>query len=391
MAQFDFDRVIDRAEWNHAAKFDERDKKFGRADVIPLWVADMDFQTAPCVIDALVSRAKEGIWGYTSRPDSYFEAVRDWQQKRNGWSPDTRLMSHSLGVVPALSVIVRNFTSEGAGVLIQTPVYSEFYDVVQAWDRRVVESPLVYRDGVWQMDFADFEKKLEEVEMFLLCSPHNPVGRVWTQQELVRMLDACFRHNVRVVSDEIHSDLTLFGNRHIPTASISPEAEQSVITCLSASKTFNLAGLQASITLFPDAQQKRVFDDFWMKMDIHRNNAFSLIAVETALRGGEEWLEALKTYLEGNLHFVKDYCDAHIPRIHVDLPQATYLLWLDCRGLCLDHDQLNSFMVEKAGLGLNDGRSFAHGLDGYMRLNAGCSRSVLEQAMRQLKDAVDAL
>lgn len=389
--RYDFDRVIDRSGWNHAAKFDERMQKFGRADVLPLWVADMDFMTAQPIIDALQARAAEGIWGYTSRPDSYFEAVRDWQRDRNGWTPDTKLMSHALGVVPALSALVRLFTQKDDGVLIMTPVYSEFYDVVQAWDRRVVESPLLYQNGLWQIDFDDFARRLADVRMFLLCSPHNPVGRVWTHEELSQMLALCKQAGVLVVSDEIHADLTLFGNRHIPTASVGSDTADCVVTCVSATKTFNLAGLQASVTIFPDAEKKKRFDSFWMKMDIHRNNAFSLVAMETAFRQGGEWLSQLKCYLEGNLRYVKQFCDENIPRIHVDLPQATYLLWLDCRELGLSQEALNRFMVEQAGLGLNDGQSFAHHLTGYMRLNAGCSRRVLEQAMHQLKDAVDRL
>lgn len=388
--KYDFDQVIDRSN-NHAAKYDERIKKFGTADVIPLWVADMDFKTAQPVIDALKARTEEGIWGYTSRPDSYFEAICGWQKRRNGWDIDRKLVSWSLGVVPALSVIVKLFTEPGDGVMIQTPVYSEFYDVTEAWGRTVVENKLVEKDGVWSIDFDDFERRLDEVKLFILCSPHNPLGIVWTREELTRMAEQCIRHNVLLVSDEIHSDLVFHGKKHIPTATLSPEIAGKVISCISGTKTFNLAGLQASTTVFPSLEMKEKFDRFWMNMDIHRNNAFSLTAMETAFNEGEEWLEQLLVYLSGNFDYIKDYCEKYIPKIKPSMPDATYLVWLDCRELGLDNEALRRFMIEKAKLGLNEGYTFGRSLSGYMRLNAACPRCVLEKALGQLREAVNAL
>lgn len=388
--KYDFDQVIDRSN-NHAAKYDERIKKFSTADVIPLWVADMDFKTAQPVIDALKARAEEGIWGYTSRPDSYFEAICGWQKRRNGWDIDRKLVSWSLGVVPALSVIVKLFTEPGDGVMIQTPVYSEFYDVTEAWERTVVENKLVEKDGVWSIDFEDFERRLDEVKLFILCSPHNPLGIVWTREELTRMAEQCIRHNVLLVSDEIHSDLVFHGKKHIPTATLSPEIAGKVISCISGTKTFNLAGLQASTTVFPNLEMKEKFDRFWMNMDIHRNNAFSLTAMETAFNEGEEWLEQLLVYLSGNFDYIKDYCEKYIPKIKPSMPDATYLVWLDCRELGLDNEALRRFMIEKAKLGLNEGYTFGRSLSGYMRLNAACPRCVLEKALGQLREAVNAL
>lgn len=388
--KYDFDQVIDRSN-NHAAKYDERIKKFSTADVIPLWVADMDFKTAQPVIDALKARAEEGIWGYTSRPDSYFEAICGWQKRRNGWDIDRKLVSWSLGVVPALSVIVKLFTEPGDGVMIQTPVYSEFYDVTEAWGRTVVENKLVEKDGVWSIDFDDFERHLDEVKLFILCSPHNPLGIVWTREELTRMAEQCIRHNVLLVSDEIHSDLVFHGKKHIPTATLSPEIAGKVISCISGTKTFNLAGLQASTTVFPNLEMKEKFDRFWMNMDIHRNNAFSLTAMETAFNEGEEWLEQLLVYLSGNFDYIRDYCEKYIPKIKPSMPDATYLVWLDCRELGLDNEALRTFMIEKAKLGLNEGYTFGRSLFGYMRLNAACPRCVLEKALGQLRDAVNAL
>ena len=387
---YSFDRVIDRAQ-NHAAKYDERQKKFGTEDVIPLWIADMDFQTAQPIIDALTARAQEGIWGYTARPESYFAAIRDWQKRRNGWDIDPALMSWSLGVVQTISACVRLFTPEGGSVLIQTPVYSEFYDMTEAWNRKVLENPLVERDGRWEPDWADLEEKLRRADLFLLCSPHNPLGIVWTPEELRRMMELCLRFHVPVVSDEIHSDLLFHGRRHTPTAALSPEIAANVITCISGTKTFNLAGLQASAAVFPDARRKQVYDHFWQCMDIHRNNAFSLTAMETAFREGEEWLEQLLPYLSDNFDFVVRYCETRIPKIRTYAPDATYLMWLDCRELGLSNEALREFMIRKAGLGLNDGCSFGRSLSGFMRLNAACPRRVLEQAMRQLEAAVNSL
>ncbi|OUP24946.1 PatB family C-S lyase [Gemmiger sp. An194] len=388
--KYDFDTVVDRSK-NNAAKYDERIKKFGTDKVIPLWIADMDFKAPQPVIDALTARAQEGIWGYTSRPASYFEAICNWQKRRNGWTIDRSLVSWSLGVVPALSMLVKLFTPEGSKVLIQTPVYGEFYDVTEAWNRTVVENQLVEKDGKWTVDWEDFEAKLPQVSMFLLCSPHNPLGIVWTREELTRMTDLCRKYGVLMVSDEIHSDLVFHGKTHIPTASLSEQVAGEVISCISGTKTFNLAGLQASTTVFPNMRMKELYDKAWMNMDIHRNNAFSLTAMEAAFNEGEEWLDQLLEYIDGNFNFIRDYCAAHIPQIKPNLPDATYLVWLDCRELGLSNEELRRFMIEKAGLGLNEGWSFGRSLNGFMRLNAACSRKVLEQAMKQLEEAVKAL
>ena len=386
--KYNFDEIIDRSH-NRSAKYDEAGKKFGSRDVIPLWIADMDFKTAQPVIDALKARAEEGIWGYTSRPDSYYEAVCGWQKRRNGWDIDKSMISFNLGVVPALSSMVYVFTEPGDKVLIQTPVYSEFYDVTESWGREVVESPLKEQDGRWAIDFEDFEEKAKEAKIFFLCSPHNPLGIVWTREELERMCNICIANNVLIVSDEIHSDLVFHGKKHIPTATLSPEIATHVISCISGTKTFNLAGLQASATIFPNQKLKARFDKFWFNLDIHRNNAFSTIAMEVAFNEGEEWLEQLLGYIGGNFEFIKDYCAANIPQVKPNVPDATYLVWLDCRGLGMGNEELRSFMIHKAGLGLNEGWSFGRSLSGFMRLNAACPRPVLEKAMEQLKHAVD--
>ena len=390
--KYDFDEIVDRSK-NRPAKYDERVKNFGTDDVIPLWIADMDFKTAQPIIDACVKKAEEGIWGYTSWPESYFKAYADWQEKRNGWRPDTALFSWSLGVVPALTAIVRLFTGEHDKIMIQPPVYPEFYDVNELSGRRVAENNMIERDGRWEIDFEDFEEKAKDplTKMFILCNPHNPLGKVWTKEELGRMLSICFENGVLVVSDEIHSDLIFHGKKHIPAAMALPGAENRVITCLSATKTFNLAGLQASATVFPNREMKDIFDRYWGSLDIHRNNAFSSVAMEAAFREGEEWLEQMLDYVSGNFDFIADYCKNRIPKIRPSMPDATYLVWLDCRELGLDDAALKEFMIKKAKLGLNPGSSFTRSLSGFMRLNAACPRSVLKKAMEQLEAAVNGL
>lgn len=388
--KYNFDEIIDRSA-NRSSKYDERIKKFGTADVIPLWVADMDFRTAQPIIDACKAKAEEGIWGYTSRPDSYFKAVKAWEKKRNNWDVETSLMSWSLGVVPAMSAIIKVFSHTGDKIMIQTPVYSEFYDITEAWDRVVVENQLVEKDGQWEIDWEDFEANIKDCKIFLLCNPHNPLGIVWKPEELKRMADLCIANDVLMISDEIHSDLIFHGKKHTPTATLSEEIANKIITCVSVTKTFNLAGLQASTTIFPNLEMKKAFDKFWGNMDIHRNNAFSSVAMEAAYREGEEWLEQLLEYISGNFDFIKEYCDANIPKIKPNVPDATYLVWLDCRELGMTNEELVDFMIHKAGIGLNEGYTFGRSLTGFMRLNAACPRATLEKALKQLKDAVDAL
>lgn len=388
--KYNFDEIIDRSN-NRSSKYDERKKKFGTEDLIPLWVADMDFKTAQPIIDACKKKAEEGIWGYTSRPDSYFEAVKEWEKKRNGWDVDPKLMSWSLGVVPAMSAIINIFSKKGDKVMIQTPVYSEFYDITESLEREVVENQFLEKNGVWSIDFDDFEKNVKTCSIFLLCNPHNPLGIVWKEEELKQMAELCIKHDVLIISDEIHSDLIFNGKKHTPTARISKEISEKVITCVSVTKSFNLAGLQASTTIFPNLEMKEKFDKFWNDMDIHRNNAFSSVAMEVAYREGEEWLEQLLDYISGNFEFIKEYCEKNIPKIKPNIPDATYLVWLDCRELGMNNQQLREFMIYKAKIGLNEGCSFGRSLTGFMRLNAACPRGTLEAALKQLKEAVDLL
>ncbi|WP_128425535.1 MalY/PatB family protein [Gudongella oleilytica] len=389
--KYNFDEVIDRRDFN-SVKYDERMKKFGTDDVIPLWIADMDFRTAQPIIDAMIKRAEHGIFGYVSKPLSYKEAASEFQLRRHGWKLDPDTMSFAVGIVPAMAELVREFVQPGEKVLIQTPVYPEFYNVVEVWEgREVVENKLLEKDGWHVIDFVDFEEKLKSgVKLFILCNPHNPIGRIWTKEELVKMGELCLKYNVPVISDEIHGDLELYGNKYTAFGTLSEELKKNTIICFAATKTFNLAGLQACSIVFHRADWKKRFDGFWSGLDIHRNNCFSLVAMEAAWRHGDEWLDQMLEYVGENMRFVKEYLDREIPQIKMTLPQATYLMWLDCRELGMDSKELNEFFVKKAKVGLNNGKDFCRSLDGYMRMNAAHPRYQLKQALEQIKEAVEA-
>ncbi|SEP30369.1 MalY/PatB family protein [Propionispora vibrioides] len=388
--KYDFDTVIDRTN-NFAAKYDEIGLKFGREDLVPLWVADMDFRTAEPIIEAIRQRAEQGIFGYTSRPKSYFAAVSEWLSRRHGWSADPSLMLHSPGVVPSLSMMIQHFTEPGDKIIIQSPVYYPFFDVVRSHGRQLLENPLKNVNGRYEMDYDHLaELAAQGAKYLLLCSPHNPVGRVWHKDELVRLGQLCLRHGVTVIADEIHSDLVYSAHKHIPFASISEEFRQNTITCIAPSKTFNLAGLQASIVIFPNREYKARFDAILGNLDIRRNNCFSLVAVEAAYRQGEEWLEQVNAYIKDNFAYIGDFCRTHIPEIKPNEPEGTYLVWLDCRELGLNRTELHDFMLNEAKLALDDGFWFSEQADGYMRLNAACPRSILTKALTQLKQAIAA-
>ena len=391
--KYNFDEIIDRKN-NHSVKYKELTKKFGVDDVIPLWIADMDFKTAQPVIDALEKKVQHGIFGYVYRPDEYFESFINWQKKRFGWEPKKELLSFSIGIVPSLGALVQLFSEKGDKILIQTPVYSEFYDINEDNERIVIENRFIEKNGEYSLDLEDLENKLKEnPKLFIFCNPHNPLGHVWTCEELKAIGNLCRKYNVPVISDEIHADLTLWDNNHIPMASISEEIRQNTITCTSTGKAFNLAGLQSATIVFNNLEVKTKFDKFWKDLEVHRNNPFNLVATIAAYSDeGEEYLNQLKEYLQNNILFLNDFFKEYIPEITPNIPQATYLVWLDCRKLCekfgFNQKQLEEFMLTKAKLGLNEGRVYQKGLEGFMRLNAACPRAVLEKALKQLKDAI---
>ena len=389
--KYNFDEIIDRKN-NHSTKYNELMKKFGTDDVIPLWIADMDFKTAEPIIKAVEEKARHGIFGYVYRPDEYFQSFINWQKRQHNWNVNKELLSFSIGVVPALATLVKQFSEKGDKILIQTPVYSEFYDINHDNGRTVIENKFSEKDGEYFLDLKDLENKLkEQPKLFIFCNPQNPIGHVWTYDELKAIGDLCIKYNIPVVSDEIHADLTLWGNKHIPFASVSEEIGKNTITCTSTGKAFNLAGLQCATVVFNNLQEKQKFDKFWKDLEVHRNNPFNLVATIAAYNEGDEYLSQLKKYLEDNIMFVHNYLKDNIPKIKSNIPQATYLIWLDCRELGLNQKELEEFMLKKAKLGLNPGRAFQKDLEGFMRLNSACPRAVLKKAMEQLKNAVNEL
>ena len=387
--QYDFDKVIDRRN-TEATKYKMCKANFGTDDVLPLWIADMDFRAPQPVIDAMVAKAQHGIFGYHSLTDEYKQAVVAWQARRNQWAISPALLSTSPGIVPAIVALVNMFSEVGEEILIQPPVYHQFAAVIKEEKRRVLSNPLKEEDGLYFVDFEDLEEKLKrKPKLFIFCHPHNPVGKVYTHDELKRIGELCVQYEVPLVSDEIHSDLVFWGNKHIPIASISPEIAKNTITCFSIGKTFNMAGIQFASVYFNNAENKKIFDNFWQRLHVAMPSAFAQAGAIAAYNHGEEWLEQVKSYIEGNQKYVYDYITENIPQIKVKIPQATYLMWLDFSALGFEGKELLDFIVQKAGLGLNTGESFGEEYRHFARLNTATPRSVLETAMHKLKAAID--
>ena len=384
---YQFDAVVDRSG-NHSAKYDERKKKFGTEDVIPLWIADMDFKTAQPIIDALKARAEEGIWGYTARPDSYFEAIRGWQKRRNGWDIDQSLMSFSLGVVQTLSACVKLFTPEGGSVLIQTPVYSEFYDMTEAWNRKVLENQFVEKDGKWTVDWADFEEKLKQADLFLLCSPHNPLGHVWTEEELRRMMELCLKHHVLVVSDEIHSDLIMPGHKHVAFANACKDALPKYLVCTAPSKTFNLATLQTSNIVIPDEELRTKFQSILQQHFTPSAGALGLEACRLGYTECEGWLAEVIDLIYKNYKNFCKFIDVNCPGVTYSDLQGTYLMWIDCTTFGLDDEALDK-LLRKHDLFCDAGTLFSQGGTMHTRVNLAGPEKMLNAAMQRFKDAYD--
>ncbi len=387
---YNFDITVDR-RGTFSAKFDEKINKFGTDDVIPMWIADMDFRTADEVIDACVKRAEHGIFGYVSKPLSYKAAAKRFMKRRHNWDIDIDTMSFSVGIVPAISELVREFTVVGDKVLIQTPVYPEFYEVVEAWDGRIViESELINENGHYRIDFEDFEEKLKQKpKLFILCNPHNPVGRVWSKEELTKLHKLCLKYGVAVISDEIHGSLELFDNKYTPSCVLSEEIKNNTIACFSATKAFNLAGLQACMIVFNNKDWKLKFDNFWKGLDIHRNNCFSLVAMEAAWNYGDNWLDQVRKYIQDNMLFAKEYIDNNIKDIKFVMPESTYLAWLDFSSLKMSPEELDKFLIFKAKVGLNNGNDFCRSLNGFMRMNMATQRSNVIKALENIKVALE--
>jgi len=370
-------------------KWDDLKNQFGVKDVIPMWVADMDFQSPQPVIEALKQRVEHGVYGYGLRSESYFESIVDWLKRRHQWSIKKEWITHSPGVIPALSLSIQSFTKPGDKIMIQPPVYHHFARVIQAAGREVVTNPLVLENGHYSIDFEDLEAKIDEtVKMLILCSPHNPVGRVWSKEELTRLGQICRKHNILVVADEIHCDFVFQTHTHIPFASISEEFANHSITCIAPSKTFNLMGVQTSSIIIPNGEQRDRFNQELQTTSIGSPNIFGAVALEAAYRFGEEWLDQVLDYLQGNLEYTLSYFRNNIPEINVIQPEGTYLVWLDCRELRFSGKELNEFMLQNARVAMNQGQIFGKEGEGFMRLNIACPRSMLQKALSGMENAV---
>lgn len=387
--RFGFDSPVDR-NGTLSRKWDARQEVFGSDDVLPLWIADMDFLSPPAVAAALQRRAAHGLYGYPSRPETYYAGFVSWARWRYGWTIEPEWLMHSPGVVPAINLSILAFTEPGDGVLIQPPVYPPFFSCPRLNDRRIVENRLLERaDGTWGIDFEDLERKLAQgPRMLILCSPHNPVGRVWSREELQRIAGMCLERDVLIFADEIHCDLLLGGRRHVPVASLSSEIAARTITCTAPSKTFNIAGLYTSVVIISDKRLRARFRHALEAMDIGNGNLFGITAFQTAYEQGGEWLDELLPYLDGNADYMVEFLAGHIPQIRMAKPESTFLAWLDCRKLEMTQTELKRFFVEKARVGLNDGQAFGVPGTGFMRLNFGCSRATLREGLERIAQAV---
>lgn len=389
--KFNFDKIIDRTN-NFSAKWSEMNKNFGTNNLLPMWVADMDFLTAPCVMEALKDRLEQGIFGYTTRPSSYNESIVNWLDNRFSWKINQEWLMFSPAVITSISLLIQNLTQKNDKIMIQEPVYSPFHSIVESNERSLVISPLVkLDDGSYVMDYEDIEAKIKDVKIFILCNPHNPVGRVWTREELTRLGEICLKHNVLVISDEIHSDIILKNHKHTPFASISKEFRENTITCMAPTKTFNLAGLQSSFLVISNPYYYEVMDKAFSILDIKRNNAFSLVATEAAYNYGEDWLYELIKYIEDNVDFAIDYIKNHMPQLKVKKPEGTYLLWVDFSNLNVDKKDLKNALINKGRIALSDGSSFGIGGDGYYRINLACPRSMVLEGLKRIEFAINSL
>lgn len=389
--KYDFDKLVERSN-TASVKWDATEELFGEKDLLPLWVADMDFKVPDEVVQAIQSQAEHGIFGYTMKKPSYYEAVIDWMKDHHNWVIEKEWICHSPGVVTALNLIVQAFSEPGDKIIVQPPVYYPFMKAIQNHDRQVVYNPLLFNEGRYEMDFEDLISKIDSsVKMILLCNPQNPGGRVWTESELKRLGDICLERGVLVVSDEIHQDLVFKPGKHIPFAAISEQFGDNSITCTAPSKTFNLAGLQTSNIIISNKTLKEKFVAEGEKYAVTMSNSFGAIATEAAYNHGGQWLEEVLDYVEGNLHFITKYFKSNLPVLKVLPLEATYLAWIDCRELGLTSEELEKLFLSKAKVALNQGHVFGPGGEGFVRMNLACSRSIVEQAVQQMKEAIDSI
>lgn len=388
--KYDFNKIINRNN-TKSLKYDFAKERNMPEDLLPLWVADMDFQTSPEIIEALNKAVSHGIYGYSEGKEEYFDAVYNWYNDNLNWQVKKEWLIKTPGVVFAIVLAINALTSEGDSVLIQNPVYYPFTEVIIDNNRKLVNNSLVRNGKKYEIDFEDFEKKIIEnnVKLFILCSPHNPVGRVWKKWELEKIGDICLKHNVKIVSDEIHSDFVYPENKHIIFSSLDKKYQNITITCTAPTKTFNLAGLQISNIFIPNLEIRKKVLKQLDKVGYSQVNLMGLVACEAAYKYGRQWLNELKEYLLDNLNFLRDYLETNIPQIKLIEPEGTYLIWLDCSALGFEDEELEKFIVEKAKLWLDSGYIFGKEGEGFQRINIACPRETLKKALEQLKEAVD--
>jgi len=381
--QFD---AVERRE-SRSIKWDDTSRRFGRENLLPLWVADMDFPAPVVVQEALRRRVEHPVYGYSIYGDAFYEAIIEWYAHRFDWEIEREWIVPDHGVVVSINTAVAALTEPGDGIIIQTPIYPPFFSAVEANRRKTLENRLRYEAGRYTIDWDDFEAKAREARMFLLCSPHNPTTRAWEKDELEKMASICHEHDVIIVADEIHSDM-VYERKHIPVGRL-PKALDRTLTLHAPSKTFNIAGLNTSYAVIPDPAVREAFRKEYARIGLPHGNVMGVAALEAAYTPeGARWLEALLTTLKANRDFVTAYLAEHIPQIVPVKPEATFLIWLDCRSLGLDDKALEQLFFDRAGLALNPGVSFGEAGSGFMRLNIGTSRTILEQALQQLERAV---
>lgn len=387
--QYNFDEIVDRAGSN-AVKLERLKPVFGHEDLIPLWVADMDFKSPPAIIEALKQRVEHGVFGYTLPSEEYTSSIVNWLERRHHWQVKREHINFVPGVVKGFAFAIDEFTGKGDKIIIQPPVYHPFRIVTSSLEREVVNNPLILDNGQYRMDFEGLRNivSVNDCKILILCNPHNPGGRVWSLSELNELADICYENDILVVSDEIHADLALPGYQHIPFASVSEKAEDISLTLMAPSKTFNIAGIVSSFAVITNKTIRERYLAYLEPRELQQGTIFAFTATRAAYDECEEWLDQMLAYVQGNVDFVDNYLKENIPEIKAILPEASFLVWLDCCSLNLSQRELVKLFIEKAHLALNDGTMFGPGGEGFMRLNVGCPRSLLEKGLNNLKKAV---
>ena len=383
--KYDFDKIINRADTN-CVKYDLRKQVFGNPDVLPMWVADMDFETPDFVRQAVIERAEHPVYGYHFKDEPYFQSIAGWLKRRHQWEVPTEWMSYTPGVVCGFTMAVMAFTQPGDEIIIQPPVYPPFHHAVSSHGRKLVYNTLVDRGEGYEINFDQLAEQAKTAKMLILCNPHNPVGRCWTRNELLLLGEICLKNKVLVISDEIHCDLVLPGYKHIPFATLGHQYAMNCITFHAASKTFNLAGLATSTAIIPNEYLRKTYVAYVEDMEAHLGNIFGKVATQTAMNQGDEWLAQLLDYVQGNIDYVADFLTTNLPKVKFHKPQATYMMWLDFNEYGIPEEDLWKKMTQEANLGFNRGKDFGEEAgSGFFRINLACPRATVEEAMKRLK------